>query len=59
MKRTLAETLGIDPRGESSVIWTTARIPAPLHTRLESLGLMWRAGTHTRILCRAEVDLLT
>ena len=55
MKRTLAETLGIDSRGESSVIWTTARIPAPLRKRLESLGLIWRVGTHTRILCRAEV----
>ena len=55
MKRTLADRLGIDSRGESSVIWTTARIPAPLRKRLESLGLIWRAGTHTRILCRAEV----
>jgi len=59
MKRTLAGTLGIDSGGGSSVIWTTARIPAPLRKRLESLGLMWRAGTHTRILCRAEVDFLT
>ena len=58
LKRMLAETLGIDSRGESSVIWTTARIPAPLRKRLESLGLIWRAGTHTRILCRAEVDPL-
>jgi hypothetical protein len=55
MKRTIAETIGIESRGESSVIWTTARIPAPLHKRLESLGLMWRTGTHTRILCRADI----
>jgi hypothetical protein len=55
MKRTLAEALGIDSGGGSSVIWTTARIPAPLRKRLESLGLMWRTGTHTRILCRAEI----
>jgi hypothetical protein len=58
MKRRLAQTLGIDSRGESSVIWTTARIPVPLRKRLESLGLIWRVGTHTRILCRAEVDPL-
>ena len=58
MKRTLAKALGIDSGGGSSVIWTTARIPAPLRTRLEPLGLMWRAGTHTRILCRAEIGLL-
>jgi hypothetical protein len=58
MKRTLAETIGIDSGGESSVIWTTAKIPTPLQKRLESLGLMWRAGTHTRILCRADVDFL-
>lgn len=59
MKRTLAATLGIDSGGGSSVIWTTARIPTPRRKRLESLGLMWRAGTHTRILCRAEIEQLT
>jgi hypothetical protein len=57
MKQMLAETLGIDSRGDSSVIWTTARVPTPLRKRLESLGLIWRAGTHARILCRAEVGV--
>ena len=40
-----------------AVIWTTTRIPARLRSQLEPLGLMWRTGTHTRILCRAEIDL--
>ena len=58
LKRELAETMGIDSSGESSVIWTTARLPARLRTQLESRGLLWRTGRHLRILCRAEMNPL-
>ena len=55
LKHRLARSIGILPGGDASMLWTNAKIPSSLESRLSRQGLLWRApGGYARILCRDE-----